>query len=103
MLRQPKQRVNSYVEILPFRTTRVNLSHQFVSKRTDSYYDEVTFGVKSLELESFNIFNLNINQKISANIESYLNVGNLFNESYVDVIGFNTLPRNFSVGVNYKF
>lgn len=103
MLRQPKQRANSYVEILPFNTTRINLSHQFVSERTDSYYDATTFSSKTAELESFNVFNLNINQKISSNIESYLNVGNLFNESYVDVIGFNTLPRNFSVGLNYQF
>ncbi|MCQ4036287.1 TonB-dependent receptor [Kaistella montana] len=103
MLRQPKQRVNSYLEILPFTSTRINLSHQFVSKRTDSYYNSATFSVDKVDLESYNLFNLNINQKINSKIESYLNIGNLFNTSYVDVVGFTTKPRNYTFGVNYKF
>ena len=103
MLRQPKQRVNSYLEILPFASTRINLSHQFVSKRADSYYNSTTFSVDKVDLESYNLFNLNINQKINSKIEGYLNIGNLFNTSYVDVVGFTTKPRNYTVGVNYKF
>ena len=103
MLRQPKQRVNSFLEILPFASTRINLSHQFVSKRMDSYYNSATFAVDRVELESYNLFNLNINQKINSKIEGYLNIGNLFNTSYVDVVGFTTKPRNYTVGVNYKF
>lgn len=103
LLRQPKQRVNSYLEILPFKSTRVNFSHQFISKRADSYYNSETFSVKNVDLESFNLFNLNVNQKITANIEAYLNIGNLFNKSYIDVIGFTTKPRNYTFGVDYKF
>ncbi|MGZ5197998.1 MAG: TonB-dependent receptor domain-containing protein, partial [Kaistella sp.] len=103
MLRQPKQRVNSFVEILPFTSTRINFSHQFVSKRTDSFYNSETFSVENRELESFNLFNLNVSQKISSNIETYLNIGNLFNKSYVDVVGYTTKPRNFTLGVNYQF
>ncbi|MGZ5263887.1 MAG: TonB-dependent receptor plug domain-containing protein [Kaistella sp.] len=103
MLRQPKQRVNSFIEILPFTSTRINFSHQFVSKRTDSFYNSETFSVENRELESFNLFNLNVNQKISSNIETYLNIGNLFNKSYVDVIGYTTKLRNFTLGVSYQF
>lgn len=103
MLRQPKQRVNSFIEILPFKTTRINFSHQFVSKRTDSYYNSTTFLVDNIDLESYHLFNLNLNQKINSKIETYVNIGNLFNKSYVDVIGFTTKPRNFTVGVNYQF
>lgn len=103
MLRQPKQRVNSYIEVLPFAKTRINLSHQFVSKRTDAYYDSATFSNENVDLESFNLFNLNINQNIIKNIDAYVNIGNLFNTSYVDVIGFNTKGRNYTVGVNYQF
>jgi vitamin B12 transporter len=103
MLRQPKQRVNSYLEVSPFAKTRINLSHQFVSKRTDAYYDSATFSTENVELESFNLFNLNINQNIIKNIDAYANIGNIFNTSYLDVIGFNTKGRNYTVGVNYQF
>ena len=103
MLRQPKQRVNSYVEILPFQSTSISLSHQFVSKREDSYYDSATFDVKNIALESFNLFNLNVNQKINSKVDAYLNIGNLFNKSYVDVIGYTTKPRNYTFGMSYQF
>lgn len=103
MLRQPKQRINSYVEILPFKTTRIYLTHQYVGKRSDAYYDSATYSVKNVENESFNLFNLNVNQKINNKIETYLNVGNLFNTSYVDVVGYTTKPRNYTLGVSYKF
>ena len=103
MLRQPKQRVNSYLEVSPFSTTRINFSHQFISKRTDAYYNPTTFSTENVELESFHLFNLNINQNLIKNIDAFINVGNLFNTSYVDVIGFNTKERNYTVGVNYQF
>ena len=69
----------------------------------DSFYNSATFSVDNVELESFNLFALNINQKISSNLDAYFNVGNLFNTSYVDVIGYTTKPRNYTVGVNYQF
>lgn len=103
MLRQPKQRVNSFVEILPFSTTRINLSHQYVSKRSDYYYDSMTYARMDVENPSFHLFGLNVNQKINKNLEAYLNIGNLFNTSYVDIVGYNTKPRNYTIGASYKF
>jgi vitamin B12 transporter len=46
---------------------------------------------------------LNINQKFGKNVEAFVNVSNLFNTSYVDVIGFKTKPRAFTLGIDYKF
>ena len=103
MLRQPKQRVNSYVEVKPFATTRIVLSHQFVGKRNDAYYDSASFSTKNVTVADFNLFNLNINQNITHNIDAYLNIGNLFNKDYVDVIGYTTKNRNFTLGVSYRF
>lgn len=103
MLRQPKQRVNSYIEIIPFTTTRISFSQQFVGKRTDVYYDYTNYSSKYIEVNSFNVFNLNINQKITSKIDAYLNIGNLFNKSYIDVIGYTTKNRNYTVGLSYKF
>ncbi|WP_407478065.1 TonB-dependent receptor plug domain-containing protein [Elizabethkingia meningoseptica] len=103
MLRQPKQRVNSYVEVKPFAATRIVLSHQFVGKRNDAYYDSASFSTKNVTVADFNLFNLNINQNITRNIDAYLNIGNLFNKDYVDVIGYTTKNRNFTLGVSYRF
>lgn len=102
-LRAPKQRANAFVEILPFKNSRINLAYQYVSKRDDAYYDSSTFGTKKVVLDAFNLFNVNINQKFGKNVEAFVNVSNLFNTSYVDVIGFKTKPRAFTLGIDYKF
>jgi len=103
MLRQPKQRINSYVEVKPFKSTRLYINHQFVGKRSDAYYDSLSFSTLNVTNKSFNLFNLNINQKITEKIDAFVNVGNLFNTSYVDIIGYKTRPRNYTVGVSYQF
>lgn len=103
MLRQPKQRINSYLELLPFKQTRISISHLLVGRRADSYYDSTTYNVKNVEDAKYHLFNLNINQKMAKNLETYLNVGNLFNTSYVDVVGYATKPRNYALGVSCKF
>ncbi|MDO5616945.1 MAG: TonB-dependent receptor [Cruoricaptor ignavus] len=102
MLRQPKHRVNSYVEISPLRFTRLVLSHQYVDKRSDVFYDS-NFIRQDVVVGSFNLFNLNVNQKITNALEAYVNIGNLFNTSYVDVVGYTTKPRFYTVGLGYKF
>jgi vitamin B12 transporter len=103
MLRQPKQRINSFLEINAFKGNRINFTQQFVSKRADAYYDSTTSAVVPVELKSYNLFNLNLNQTIVKNLSIFANIGNLFNISYVDVVGFTTKPRNYTVGFDYKF
>ena len=59
---------------------------------------------KKVVLDAFNLFSsVNINQKFGKNVEVFVNVNNLFNTSYVDVIGFKTKPRAFTLGIDYKF
>ncbi|MCG2792435.1 MAG: TonB-dependent receptor [Weeksellaceae bacterium] len=103
MLRQPQQRINSYVELKPFQSTHLYLRHQYVGSRTDAYYDSSTFSTVKVTDQYFHLFNLNISQKITEKIETFANVGNLFNTSYVDIIGYKTKPRNYTAGVSYRF
>jgi vitamin B12 transporter len=100
-LRQPKQRVNSYAEYTPYQKTRITLSHQFVSKRADYYFNEA-FERVDVELKEYHLFNLNVNQKVGRSFELFANIGNLFNTSYTDVVGFTTKPRNYTVGFSYQ-
>ena len=103
MVRVPKQRVNSYVEIKPFETTRFVVSHTFVGKMNDAYYDANSYQTMNVINKSYHLFNLNVNQKITSNLDAYLNIGNVLNTSYVDVAGYTTKPRNYMIGANYSF
>ncbi len=103
MLRIPKQRINSYLEILPFESSRISFSHLYIGSRADSYYDSETYSVKNVEVEGYHLFNLNINQRITPKFNVFLNIGNLFNTSYTDIVGYTTKPRNYNFGFNYSF
>lgn len=102
MLRIPKQRANAFLEVQPFKKTAATLSYQFVGKRKDYYYD-ANFVRQDVVLKSFGLFNLNVNQKIADRFEAFANIGNLFNVSYVDVVGYNTKRRNYTIGFSYRF
>ncbi len=102
-LRQPKQRVNSFIQYAPLDRTHLALSHQFVSSRSDSYWDTPSGTVKDVTLKGYHLFNFTANQKITQALSANLLVGNLFNVSYVDVVGYNTLPRHFMIGAEYQF
>lgn len=102
-LRSPKQRANAFVELLPFKNNRINLSYEFVSKRDDAYFNMSTFTTKNVTLDAFHLVNVNINQKINNHLEAYLNIGNLLNTNYIDIIGFTTKSINYSFGIEYKF
>lgn len=102
-LRLPRQRANAMLEIHPLKETFLYLSYQYVSKRNDVYYDATAFASKNLVVDAFHLFQLNIQQNIHKNIKTYFNIGNLFNQNYVDVVGFTTRPRNYTLGIDYRF
>ena len=103
MKRQPKQRVNSYIEILPFKGSRVLISHLFVGSRADAYYDSLTYSTREVILSDFNLFNASISQQINPKLSFYLNLNNILNKEYTDVVGYTTKNRNFTFGMNYRF
>lgn len=102
-IRYPKQRAGGFAELSAFKNNRINIAYQYVSKRNDSFYDTGSNVVKNVTLEAFHLFSANISQKINKNLQAYLNIGNVFNSSYVDVVGFTTRPRNYMLGVEYRF
>lgn len=101
-LRQPKTRINSFVEVNPTKTTQVSFTYLYTSKRADVFYD-ASFTKVDVTNAEYHIFGLNINQKILKSLGAYLNIGNLFNREYVDIVGYKTKKINFTFGVNYTF
>lgn len=101
--RYPKHRIGGFLEVLPFKNNKINLGYQYVSSRNDAFYDSSSFAVKNMKIDAFHLFSINIQQQLSAKANAYINIGNLFNTNYIDVVGFTTRPRNYMLGFEYKF
>lgn len=103
MLRQPKYRAYSYLSLAVFKGNSLRISHTFVGKKNDVFYNPTTFAQEETEVAGFHLFHLNIRQKINEQLDFYGNVNNIFDKKYVDVVGYTTRGIHFNLGFDYRF
>ncbi|MBD3723427.1 MAG: TonB-dependent receptor [Flavobacteriaceae bacterium] len=100
----PKHKVNA--EIVSQITSRFNsvIGFQYFSNRKDAYYDNDTFATTRINLDAYSLINATLNYNLIKNrLNVFGSVSNIFNEDYVEAIGYNTRGRNFKLGLNFKF
>ena len=79
------------------------MTYQYVANRNDAYFDADSFQTKKVKLESYQLVHANIRYKLIANKLSVFGaVSNIFNAAFEENIGFNTLGRNYKIGLNFK-
>ena len=99
----PKHKVNSSLDYQICPRTTFNVNYQYVDGRNDAFYDGNTFGTQNVVLGSYQLVNASVNYEL---IKDRLNVfaaaTNILNEDFVENVGYNTLGRNFKLGLNIK-
>ena len=99
----PKHKVNSSLDCQIFSRTTFNLNYQYVDARNDAFFDGNTFGTQKMVLGSYQLVNASLNYEL---IKNRLNIfgaaTNILNEEFVENVGYNTLGRNFKLGLNIK-
>jgi vitamin B12 transporter len=97
-LRIPKHKVNGNFQYDVNENTQVLTSIQYVGERDD------LFESKQVILSPYWLMNLHVAHKMSIQgMSFYGNVQNLLNADYVEIQGYTTRGRNFSLGVSYTF
>ncbi|MEZ4788048.1 MAG: TonB-dependent receptor [Flavobacterium haoranii] len=57
-----------------------------------------------MNLDAYSLINATLNYNlIKDRLNIFGSVTNIFNEDYVESIGYNTRGRNFKLGLNFKF
>lgn len=96
-LRVPKYKTNTSLGYNFCARTFASISHQYVGSRED--LDFSTF--ENVELKPFHLLDLYISHQFLYNkVKLFASVTNLFNEDYVEILGYSTKGRNVSLGVN---
>lgn len=100
-IRLPKHRANATLGYDFSPRTFASIDAQYVGEREDT--DFATFS--NVDLEAYSLINLYFSHKLLENnkLKFFATVNNLFNEDYAEIIGFTTLGRNLSLGINLKF
>ncbi|MBP6758039.1 MAG: TonB-dependent receptor [Flavobacterium sp.] len=99
----PKHKVNSSLDYQICPRTAFNVNYQYVDGRNDAFFDGNTYGTQSIILGSYQLFNASLNYEL---VKNRLNIfgaaTNILNEEFVENVGYNTLGRNFKLGLNIK-
>ncbi|WP_289040301.1 TonB-dependent receptor plug domain-containing protein [uncultured Zobellia sp.] len=98
-IRIPKHKVNANLGYAFSDRAFASLNYSLTGSRTDT--DFGTFPSVDLPLDSFSLVDLYLSHECIENrLKVFLNVNNIFNEEYTEVLGFTTKGRNVMVGFN---
>lgn len=100
-IRIPKNKVNAGLYYILKERTNFGLTYQYLSDRDDT--DFRSFSSENVVLDSYSLLDFSVNHKLNDNVKLFLDVTNITNEDYQEVLGFSTLGRNYKLGVQFDF
>lgn len=99
----PKHKVNSSLDFQMCKRAFLNLNYQYVDGRNDAFFDGTTYDTEKVILDSYQLVNATVNYELVKNrLNIFGAVTNILNEEFVENVGYNTLGRNFKLGLNVK-
>ncbi|RZK48439.1 MAG: TonB-dependent receptor [Pedobacter sp.] len=79
-----------------------SLNYKYTGKRVDS--DFSTWPAQNVDLKAFNLVDFYVQYKVfKQKLNLFVDVKNLTNAKYTEIVGFNTMGTNFMTGLNYAF
>ncbi|OGS71483.1 MAG: hypothetical protein A3F91_15340 [Flavobacteria bacterium RIFCSPLOWO2_12_FULL_35_11] len=97
----PKHKITALIETNSVKNTYLSLRFKNISKRT--YFDQWGTG-ENINLKAYSLVDLFASHHlIKDRLLLVVQANNIFNESYVETIGYTTKGRNFKMGLNFKF
>lgn len=99
LYRRPKSMFNATVNYHITGKLFASAGIQSVGKRSD--IDFSTYPSAIVTLKSYTLFNFYGEYKISKDFKIFIDLKNLTNTSYAELLGYNTLGRNITAGVKW--
>lgn len=97
----PKHKITAIIETNSLKNSYLSVRFKNISKRT--YFDQWGTG-ENINLKAYSLIDLFASHNlIKDRVSLFVQANNIFNESYVETIGYTTKGRNFKVGLNFKF
>ncbi|NOR27809.1 MAG: TonB-dependent receptor plug domain-containing protein [Lutibacter sp.] len=97
----PKNKFTALVETNSIKNTYVSLRFKNISKRT--YFDQWGTG-SNIVVDAYSLVDFYASHTILKDrLSVFTQVNNIFNEDYVETIGYTTKGRNFKIGLDFTF
>lgn len=100
----PKHKGNASVDFQAFSRLFLNLNYQYIGNRNDAYFDGGTYATVPVQLDAYQLVNFTVKHELIKNRMSVFGTAtNIFNEDFVETVGYSTKGRNFKIGLNLNF
>ena len=97
----PKHKANAGLYFQPTTRTFLSLDYQYFNSRNDAFFDGNTYSVVTTKLGSYQLVNVTAKYELIKNrFTVFGSATNLFNEVFIENIGYATRGRNFKLGLN---
>ena len=98
--RVPKHKANANLGYDISSKAFASVNYQFVGARADTDYSTY----QNVKLDAFSTVDLYFSQKlIQDKVKLFARITNLFNEDYLEIVGYTTKGRNVDLGLNITF
>ncbi len=102
LFRVPKYKYGFSLSTQPVDGLNVVLKHNHTGSRVQPVFNNVTFETDNVTTSAFDLVDLFASYRFNQ-IEVSGAINNIFDEKYVAIVGFNTIGRNYSLGVKMDF
>ncbi|WPR73038.1 TonB-dependent receptor plug domain-containing protein [Flavobacterium sp. NG2] len=100
----PKHKANASVDYQLNERTSFNVNYQYVDKRNTSYFNGATFKSTPVLLDAYQLVNATARYNLIKNrMNVFGSVTNIFNEDFLENVGYSTRGRNFKIGFTLLF
>ena len=97
-IRIPSQKANGVLNYKRNAQNQLSLLYAYTGSRTDT--DFTTYEAK--KLKAFSLFDLHYSFSVGlSDLKTFINVNNLFNSTYTEILGYESLGRNIRFGFEW--
>ncbi len=106
LTRRPSFSAYLYVTYRPASSLKLKLSSRFVGDRDDVFYSASLGPFGALDrtnIDSYNVTNISAYYTVSRHISFGLQIENIFDTEYQEILGYNTQGRGIFLQLSYEF
>jgi vitamin B12 transporter len=104
LIRRPRHSIGIHTSYRLSPALFVSAGLQTFSRRTDAFYDPLTYEVRQTNLAAYQLLNLYAQyQWHHDRLRFFLDIRNALNTRYTEVYGYSTQGRNFSFGFSFTY
>jgi vitamin B12 transporter len=99
----PKHKLNSSLDFQMCKRAFLNVNYQYVDNRKDFFFDGNSYTTQNVVLGSYQLVNSTVRYELVKNrMTIFGTVNNILNADFVENVGYNSLGRNFKLGLTFN-